>query len=65
MNAPSDWWKTFFGGLAVEFWSAVVPPAATDEDVAFLWKHLRLSPGALTRRRTKGLHPRRADLWHR
>jgi SAM-dependent methyltransferase len=46
MNAPSDWWKTFFGGLAVEFWSAVVPPAATDEDVAFLWKHLRLAPGA-------------------
>jgi SAM-dependent methyltransferase len=46
MTAPSDWWKTFFGGLAVEFWSAVIPPAATDEDVAFLWKHLRLSPGA-------------------
>jgi len=46
VNAPSDWWKTFFGGLAVEFWSAVVPPATTDEDVAFLWKHLHLAPGA-------------------
>src|SRR5262249_26818655 len=20
MNAPTDWWKTFFGGLAVDFW---------------------------------------------
>jgi SAM-dependent methyltransferase len=46
MNAPTDWWKTFFGGLAVDFWTAVIPPEATAEDAAFLWKHLRLSPGA-------------------
>src|SRR5262245_40291011 len=46
MNAPSDWWKGFFEGLAVEFWQAVVPAEATAEDVAFLWKHLALRPGA-------------------
>jgi SAM-dependent methyltransferase len=44
--APSDWWKHFFNGLAVDFWRAVVPPEATRADVDFLWTHLRLSPGA-------------------
>ena len=46
MNAPIDWWKDFFEGLAVDFWRAVIPPEATAEDVAFLWKHLALRPGA-------------------
>jgi SAM-dependent methyltransferase len=44
--APSDWWKYFFNGLAVDFWRTVVPPEATKADVDFLWTHLRLSPGA-------------------
>ena len=46
MNAPLDWWKDFFDGLAVDFWGAVIPPEATAEDAAFLWKHLALRPGA-------------------
>ena len=46
MNAPTDWWKTFFDGLAVGFWRAAVPPEATRADVDFLWKHLKLAPGA-------------------
>ena len=46
MNAPSDWWKHFFNGLAVEFWRAALPPEATQADVDFLWKHLKLAPGA-------------------
>lgn len=46
MNAPVDWWKDFFEGLAVDFWGAVIPPEATAEDAAFLWKHLALRPGA-------------------
>jgi len=46
MNAPTDWWKSFFDGLAVDFWTAVIPAEATADDVAFLWKHLRLAPGA-------------------
>lgn len=46
MNAPSDWWKDFFEGLAIDFWGAVIPPEATAEDAAFLWKHLALRPGA-------------------
>lgn len=46
LNAPSDWFESFFSGLAVEFWQAVVPEDATAADVAFLWKHLGLSAGS-------------------
>jgi len=46
LNAPEDWWKTFFEGLAVGFWRAAVMPEATRADVDFLWKHLKLAPGA-------------------
>ena len=45
MNAPPDWWKHFFSGLAVSFWRAALPPEVTQADVEFLWKHLGLSPG--------------------
>ena len=46
MNAPRNWYESFFAGLAVEFWRVVVPDAATLEESAFLWKHLALFPGA-------------------
>ena len=46
MNAPADWWRDFFGGLAVRFWDAAVPESATAEDAAFLWKHLGLRAGS-------------------
>ena len=46
MNAPADWWKTFFEGLAVRFWDAALPASMTAEDSAFLWKHLGLRAGA-------------------
>ena len=46
LNAPSNWYESFFAGLAVEFWRAAVPEEATAADVAFLWKHLGLSAGS-------------------
>ena len=46
MNAPADWWKTFFEGLAVRFWDAAVPESMTAQDAAFLWKHLGLRAGS-------------------
>jgi SAM-dependent methyltransferase len=46
VNAPVDWWKDFFDGLAIDFWGAVIPADATAEDAAFLWKHLALRAGA-------------------
>ena len=45
-NAPADWWKDFFQGLAVELWRVAMPEEATRREVDFLWKHLRLAPGA-------------------
>ena len=45
LNAPSNWFESFFSGLAVEFWQAVIPKEATAQDVAFLWKHLGLAEG--------------------
>lgn len=45
-EAPEDWWASFFSGLAVEFWRVAIPEEATLAEAEFLWKHLRLSPGA-------------------
>ena len=44
--APTDWWKDFFEGLAVEFWRVAVPEEATRRESDFLWKHLGLAEGA-------------------
>jgi SAM-dependent methyltransferase len=46
LNAPPKWWEHFFSGFVVEFWRAAIPEEVTRDDVKFLWKHLRLSPGA-------------------
>jgi SAM-dependent methyltransferase len=46
MNAPSDWFESFFSGLAVDFWKVAVPESATLEEVGFLWKHLHLGAGS-------------------
>lgn len=43
---PNDWWETFFSGLIVDFWQAVIPEETTKAEVDFLEKHLRLSPCA-------------------
>ena len=45
-NAPLDWWKDFFTGLAMDFWRVAVPPEVTRAEVDFLWRRLRLAPGA-------------------
>ena len=46
LNAPSNWFESFFSGLAVEFWRSAVAEEATAEDIRFLWKHLGLSAGS-------------------
>ena len=45
-GARPDWWNGFFDGLLADFWRAVIPPEATEAEVAFLEKALRISPGA-------------------
>lgn len=43
-DVPSDWFETFFTGPANRFWEAMVPPAATVADAAFIIRHLDISP---------------------
>lgn len=45
-TAPSDWWKTFFNGLVVDFWRAAMPPEITTAEADFYERRLALSPGA-------------------
>jgi len=44
--APIDWWSDFFNGLAVEFWRVAIPEDVTRREADFLWRHLKLVPGA-------------------
>lgn len=46
MRAPPRWYESFFSGLAVEFWRAVIPPEITREEVGFLVDCLQLAPGS-------------------
>jgi len=45
-SVPSDWYLTFFTDPVMHFWDAVVPPAATDAEIAFILRHLPLHPPA-------------------
>jgi cyclopropane fatty-acyl-phospholipid synthase-like methyltransferase len=42
----SEWYTTFFRGVALELWEAAVSPEQTLEEAAFLLHHLKLTPGA-------------------
>ena len=45
MNAPAEWWKTFFNGLVVDFWRAARPAESTTAEADFFARHLALAPG--------------------
>jgi SAM-dependent methyltransferase len=46
MPTPSDWWRNFFSGPAVELWLRVPTPEMTRTEVDFLEQLLQLKPGA-------------------
>jgi SAM-dependent methyltransferase len=46
MAIPSDWWKTFFNGVAVEMWMQAVPAERTEDEADQLVARLGLTPGA-------------------
>lgn len=46
MTAPTDWWRDFFTGPIVEFWSRVMTPEATRAEADFFEKCLAVRPGA-------------------
>jgi SAM-dependent methyltransferase len=48
MNAPSDWWRSFFTGLAVDFWLQATPEELTRNEADFVQKMLAVpAPGKL------------------
>jgi SAM-dependent methyltransferase len=46
MQAPPDWYKTFFTGIALEFWDAATTPEMTGAECDFIVAKLQLSHGA-------------------
>ncbi len=45
-HRSTEWFETFFQGVAVKFWSQVLPPALTVQEADFLEQALALAPGA-------------------
>jgi SAM-dependent methyltransferase len=43
-SVPADWYKAFFSDPVVRFWDAVIPPQATQADVAFIMRHVGVVP---------------------
>ena len=41
----SNWFETFFDGLALELWRATFPPEVTAQEAEFLVRQLELRPG--------------------
>jgi len=46
MNVQSNWWETFFTGVAVDMWVQAVPEEHTTREADRLEKLLAVSPGA-------------------
>lgn len=44
MNAKANWWESFFEGLAVDFWRAVMRPEDTRAEADFFEERLALPP---------------------
>lgn len=46
MDAPTDWWRTFFSGLFVDLWLAVATDEQTRQEADFVQEALGVSPPA-------------------
>jgi SAM-dependent methyltransferase len=46
VTAPTDWWRTFFNGLAVEMWLQAMPEEVTQCEADFVRKVLAVPAGA-------------------
>jgi cyclopropane fatty-acyl-phospholipid synthase-like methyltransferase len=44
IDVPSNWFETFFTGPVNAFWEAMVPAETTAADLAFIARHLGVSP---------------------
>jgi SAM-dependent methyltransferase len=45
-SAPSDWYKSFFTDPVLRFWDVAIPSPVTQADVAFILRHIGVSPPA-------------------
>src|SRR5262249_53070053 len=46
MSIENDWWRSFFDGLAVEFWLRMTPESATPEEADFIHRMLEAAKSA-------------------
>jgi SAM-dependent methyltransferase len=46
LQTHRDWYRTFFGGMALDVWRQGVPEEQTRAETEFLWEALRLRPGS-------------------
>jgi SAM-dependent methyltransferase len=46
LNTQSNWWETFFDGVAVDMWLQALPPEHTEREAEFLSHALDVRPGA-------------------
>ena len=46
MNAPSNWWETFFSGVAVDMWKDAIPPAMSEGEAELVLKLLDIDRGS-------------------
>ena len=44
MQAPTNWWQSFFQGVAVDLWRGAVSDEQTQQEVDFLEQQLELAP---------------------
>lgn len=46
MSIQSNWWETFFEGVAVDMWLQALPQEHTEQEAEFLTRTLAVQPGA-------------------
>ena len=46
MNVPTNWWETFFNGVAVDMWLQAIPEEHSKKEADRLEGLLNLCPGA-------------------
>src|SRR5262249_53622725 len=44
MSTPSDWWQTFFTGVALDLWRAAVTPEQTKAETDYIQRTLKVPP---------------------
>ena len=44
MSSPTDWWRTFFTGVALDVWRAAVTPQQTKAEADFIQRTLKVPP---------------------